>query len=240
MCGVTEQIESKRSRLEKICNGKPDALYLLSGISRVIRASGEAIYKPGGWDDIDWKGFMSPGKAKALALLELAEAFPDATIVVNSNTFNTQDPQAPTDVEVMAKYLERMGIDRSRMITQDKSTTTLREIMELIVMCFNQNDWSHVVVVAGETQLPPAKKMLERIETIQDHGGTWRDPAYQTALEKIGEIRPRITFVSAEGVLPIRNNRYQALISLARETKNWKKRENRDRDTLKRLEDGSF
>lgn len=96
----------KRAKLEKLCDGEPSALYLLSGISEVTKPhSSEKSYKPGSFADVDWNGYMTGGKARALAMAELAEHFPNATVAVNSNTFNVRNPKAPTDAEVMAEYL---------------------------------------------------------------------------------------------------------------------------------------
>lgn len=235
---ITE--EEKRAKLESLCEGEPNALYLLSGISEVTNpGTGEKKYKPGSWADVDWNGYMTGGKARALAVAELAEHFPEATVAVNSNTFNIRNAEAPTDAEVMADYLERKGVDPDRMVKQDRSTTTFTELIELVKYIAKEG-WEHPVVVAGETQRPRAEEMLRQIETLHDPAGAWQDPEFRAALKKVKEIHAKITFVNAEDVLPIRDERYGPLIEAARQSETWKIREKLDQGALKDLKAGRY
>lgn len=230
----------KLEKLEKLCEGKPDALYLLSGISKVTKPNSERkIYKPGSFADVDWNGYMTGGKARALAIAELARYFPEAVVAVNSNTFNIRDPQAPTDAEVMAEYLARSGVNRERMVLQDRSTTTFTELIELIKYTADRN-WKHPIVIAGETQLPRAKEMLLQIKTLKDPAGAWKDPVFREALDKLNENPPKITFVAAEKILPIRDERYSRLIAAARKTETWKTREELDKQAVEDLKAGRY
>ncbi len=232
--------EEKRIKLEELCEGEPDALYLLSGVSEVPKpGSDEKKYKPGSFADVDWNGYMTGGKARALAVAELAEHFPEAVVAVNSNTFNVRSPEAPTDAEVMAGYLERKGVDPERILSQDRSTTTFTELIELVKYIAKEG-WEHSIVVAGETQRPRAEEMLRQIETLQDPAGAWKDPEFRAALKKLKEIQPKITFVNAEDVLPIRDVRYGKLIDAARQTETWKKREKLDQGAVEDLRAGRY
>lgn len=235
-----DQETEKRKNLEALCQGEPDALYVLSGISEVINpVTQEKDYKPGSYGDVDWKGNMTGGKARALAAVELSKYFPEATVAVNSNTFNISDPKAPTDADVMAEYIERKGVEHEKIIKQDRSTTTFTELIEL-VKYIAEHKWEHPVVIAGETQKPRAIEMLKRIATLKDPAGAWKDPAFQDALNKIKEVNPKITIVSSEDILPIRDNRYTELIQKARETETWKKREKLDRQAVEDLVTGKY
>src|SRR5579859_6962275 len=111
--------------IESLCEGKPDALYLLSGVSEITDPeTGGKTYKPGAYKDVDWNGYMTGGKGRALAIVELAKRFPDAKVAINSNTFNIRSANAPTDAEVMAEYVQRKGVPAERILKQDRSTTT--------------------------------------------------------------------------------------------------------------------
>lgn len=230
----------KRAELERICEGAPDAIYLLSGISEVTNPETlEKKYKPGSYADVDWNGYMTGGKARALGVVELAKVFPDATIAVNSNTFNVRNPEAPTDAEVMAEYVERKGVEPERILTQDRSTTTFTELIELIKYIAEHN-WQHPVVVAGETQNARAEEMLRQIGTLQDPAGAWKDPDFRAALEKVQQSTPKITIVSSEDILPLRDERYAKVIAQARETKTWKVREELDKGAVEDLQQGRY
>ncbi|MEX1058991.1 MAG: ElyC/SanA/YdcF family protein [Candidatus Saccharimonadales bacterium] len=230
----------KRQAIEALCQGKPDALYLLSGISEIIDSeTGEKGYKPGSYADVDWNDLMTGGKARALAIVELAQYFPEAVVAVNSSTFKVKDPTAPTDAEVMAEYVARQGVPYERIILQDKSTTTFTELIEL-VKCMAKYDWRHVVVIAGETQKGRTQLMLEQIASLQDPAGAWEEPEFRTALERVGEPKLKVNVVSSEDILPIRDGRYAKLIAAARNTGIWQKREQRDREAVEDLKAGSY
>lgn len=230
----------KRETLEALCSGVPDALFLLSGVSEVIDSkTKEKKYKPGSYADVDWKGFMTGGKARALALVELAKHFPEAVVAVNSNTFNIHDPLAPTDAEVMAEFVKRKGVEMGRVLMQDQSTTTFTELIELL-RYVAKYEWKHPVVVAGESQKLRAEEMFRQLDTLQDPDGAWRDPEFREALEKAKNLGTVVTFVSSEDVLPIRDPRYSELISAARNTDTWRNRENMDRKAFDDLAGGRY
>lgn len=240
--GVAYEVshDEKRRQLMTLCHGEPDAIYLLSGISEVIiPKSGKKIYKPGSYVNVDWNGFMHPGKARALAAATLAEYFPQATVAVNSNTFNKRNPEAPTDAEVMAEFLEQKGVDPGRIVRQDRSTTTFTELIELVKATANYN-WQHLVVVAGATQQMRAQEMLRQIETLHDPSGAWEDPEFRAALEKLRGSQPNITIVAAEDILPIRGERYAGLIAAARETEAWKAQAELERGAVEQLRAGKY
>lgn len=232
--------QEKRVRFEAMCEGEPNALYLLSGVSEVVDPeTQQRRYKPGSYADVDWKGYMSGGKARALAVAELAKYFPEATVAVNSSTFSVQNPEAPTDAEVMAEYAQRKGVDPERIIRQDRSTTTFTELVEL-VKYIAKNGWQHAVVVVGETQKPRAEEMLRQIDILHDPAGAWKDEEFRAALEVFRELHPQITFVTAEDVLPLRDERFGRLIAEARKTENWKTREALDAKALEDLKSGRY
>ena len=225
---------------ELLCEGQPDVLYLLSGISEITDPeTGKKSYKPGSYKDVDWKGYMTGGKARALAIVELAKRFPDAMVAVNSNTFNVRDSEAATDAEVMTEYIERKGVSQDRIIQQDRSTTTFTELVEL-VKYLAQNQFKHAVVVAGETQKPRTEEMFRQIATLQDPAGAWKDPEFRAALEEIKTTKPKVTFVSSEDVLPLRDERYNQVIAAAKDTETWKIREAQDKKALEDLQTGKY
>ncbi len=232
--------EETQEAVERLVEGPPDALYLLSGVSEIEDSeSGEKRYKPGSYADVDWNGYMSGGKGRALATVELAKRFPEAVVAANSNTFNVRNPEAPTDAEVMAGYMERKGVPSERIVQQDRSTTTFMELIEL-VKYIARNRWEHPVVVAGETQKPRTVEMLNQIATLRDPGGAWNDPEFRAALEEMKNLEPTITIVSAEDILPFRDERYAKLIEEARKTETWKIREALDRKAVDDLRNGRY
>lgn len=222
--GFQERESETRREIKRICEGTPDALYILSGISEKINPkTGQKFYKPGSYADTEWNGFITGTKARALAAVELAKYFPDATVVANSKTYNARDPEAPTDADVMREYMEQKSVEPERIIQQDRSTTTFAELTELFKY-IQEYVWSHVVVVANEFQIERAKEMLKQIETLKDPIGAWQDPVLRDAIEYMKTASTKITFVSAEDVLPLRDKRYGTVIAKAKTTELWKKR----------------
>ncbi len=230
----------KREEIERLCEGTPEALYILSGITEKIDPkSGQKSYRPGSYADVDWKGFLSGSKARALAAVELAKYFPDTIIAVNSNTYNINDSSAPTDATVMSEYIENKGVNPERIIRQDKSISTFTELIELIKY-IHKHAWNHVVVVTNEFQIPRAKEMLKQIETLKDPASAWQDPVFRAAVEYLKATSPKITFVSAEDILPLRDARYAALIKEAKTTETWKRREAVEEKAVTQLRGGNY
>ncbi len=226
--------KNKRDQLEKLCEGVPDAIYILNAVTKT-----ENGYKVGSYADADWKGFLSGGKPKALAGLELAEQFPDATVAVNSMTFKISDQEAPTDAQVMADYLEQQGLSSERVVMQTNSQNTFEELVELI-KSIQKYGWQHVAVVATETQKPRTIEMLRQIETLVDPRGASKEPVFREALEYLKDHTPKITVVSSEDILPIRSSAYKAVIEKARETDLWKTRQALDEQALRQLREGTY
>ncbi|HLG90748.1 MAG TPA: ElyC/SanA/YdcF family protein [Candidatus Saccharimonadales bacterium] len=139
----------------------------------------------------------------------------------------------------MAEYVARQGVQPERVILQDKSTTTFTELIEL-VKYMAQYDWQHVVVVAGETQKGRAQLMLEQLATLQDKDAAWKEPEFRAALERVGEPKLKVTIVSSEDILPIRDGRYARLIAAAKSSETWKKRELMDHQAVADLRSGRY
>lgn len=231
---------SKEESIEKLCEGIPDAIYLLSGVTEVVdQDTGVKKYKPGPYSGVDWKGFMSGGKARALATVELSEHFPDAIVATNSTTFSLKDENAPTDAEVMGEFIEKKGVARERIIAQDRSTTTFTELVEL-VKYIAKYKWSHVVVVAGETQTPRTKEMLQRIDVLEDPAGAYKEEEFREALEYFKSEQPKITVISSEDILPLRDSKYKQIIEAARKTELWQTRQKLDEQAVNQLREGTY
>lgn len=236
-----DNFEIKRKEYEKLCEGVPDAIYILSNVTEKTNPkTGKKYYKPDAYNDVDWNGnTYGSGKAKALVTVELSECFPEAVVAVNSKTYSINDPEAPSDAEVMAEYIARKGVDGEKIIKQDRSSTTFTELIELIKYIAKYK-WRHPVIITSDLQILRAKEMLNQIETLEDPAGASTDTEFRSALVEIKNINPKITFISADRVLHLRDPRYAEIITEARKSESWKHAEKVQENAVNQLKQGLY
>ncbi|MDO8558500.1 MAG: YdcF family protein [bacterium] len=212
-------VETERKEAyERLCEGKPDALYILARDIVKNEATGE--YKSGSYGSKgDVHGLMGGAKARSIAAAELHRFFPEAKVVANS--WIKTEPAS--FARVTAEELQKRGVDEKTIILQENSYSTFTELLELIKL-IAANDWHHVSVITSDFHIPRSKAMLEHIDELHDPNGYWEQPEVQEALKKFKEMRSsvRITFVSAEEVLLATSPHYKKVVDEARGLPAWK------------------
>lgn len=228
--------EERIKKYEEICSGQPDALYVLS--SGLVQKGEPERTTVGSYGDINIHGTLNGGKARIIVAKELHKSFPNSSVI--TTTF-MQKEGTVSWAKIAEEYLEREGIDKEKIIIQEKSYSTFTELIELIIMIVEKN-WKHVAVITNEFQIPRAKAMLDHIGELHDPNNYWQKAEVQEALTKFKEIQDevKINFVSAESVLPIINDRYKKIIDEARNSTDWKKTIEQENKGAKQINDGEY
>ncbi len=215
----------KRQKYEEICEGVPDAIFVFGGTIVENKVTGKL--ESGGYDDVDHHGLMAGSKGRSIAAAELAQQFPDAKLVATSKIPTRGEvPEQPL-AKVTARELAEYGADAENIITYEESYSTMTELFGLIKMAV-EHQWDNIVVVTNETQTERTRLQLENILSIKDNNESyqkaWDEVGVENLLEDYNNLNPKIVFVAAEEVLPIRDSRYDALIEKVRTTDMYKKR----------------
>lgn len=234
-----ENLESKREAYLKLCEGEPEAIFVLSGgivkkKGKVHQATDER--QSGSYADTVDHGLISGGKARSLAAVEMAQVFPNAKIV----TLSRPEGQS-SHAAVIAKEITNKGVSRERIIEREESYSTLTELFEIIKL-IHQEKLNQTAVITNEYQIPRARLMLKKLAQLKDRKGLSNQPAFQEALTyyEAHKQEIKIVLVAAEQVLPYRDQRYGALIDKARKTDLWKQKLLAETKGINDLETGGY
>lgn len=208
-------VAEERDIFEKLLGGVPQALYIESGgIKETKKPRKDNPYETTSYADETDSGLLG-GKARLIAASEIAKAFPQLHLVTSSK----DNINAETHAKVMAYELEqRYGIDKSRISLEEKSTSTLTELVEMIKMSI-RNGWSRVSVLTNDYHLARNYEMYDHIEQLADPN----DVEFKQSWPKFKD-NVTLTFIGAESILPFRYSRYSSLISNVEETESYKRR----------------
>lgn len=225
--------EEKRAQCERLCKGVPEAVFVLSGGIKQVSRGGEPVFASNAYGDADPHGLLAGSKGRVMATVELADVFPDAQIVTNS-MFPTDEPEAPSHAAVMAEEMQRHGIASDRIVRQEESMSTLTELQALVRMIV-ERQWKQIAVVTNGYHIPRCEEILRQLLHPESVKLYTQSTSFSKALEQfhaseqwvlqtIAETRPSIVFVSAEDVLPIRDDHYRALVARVTVTEAYQKR----------------
>jgi uncharacterized SAM-binding protein YcdF (DUF218 family) len=220
---------------EHLCDGRPDALFILGHDVVKNRTSGE--FKSGSYGHTDPIGRIGGAKARSIAATELHRHFPRATLVANS--WSEYTGEYVSHARITADELKVRGVSESDIIVQENSYSTFTELLELVRLVVD-NGWHHVVAIANEFQIPRAQAMLERIGDLHDPKGESRKPRVRERIEKFLRMSARITFVSAEDVLSKKDARFKKIIDAARQLPDWRATTQRDLKAAQKVRDGEY
>ncbi len=227
--------EEKKQKYIELCEGSPDALYILSA-SLLKKGKVERI-TTGSYADENLHGTMNGGRARDIALAELQHSFPESPVVA-ATWIKKEGPKSYA--RLTAEYLKNKGVSEDKIILQEKSYSTFTELIELIKLIV-EKDWKHVAVVTNEFQIERAQAMLEHIHELHDPNGYWQQPEVQNALEKFLNAKDvKVTFVSAEKVLPLIDSRYIKVIDEARKLPLWEETIKLENEGARQIRDGEY
>lgn len=171
----------------------PDAIFVLSaGIKKVVRKNGTTRYRSTAFSDLDPRGLLGGGKARVIAAAELALAFPRTFLVTTSHV----EPDLPSHARVMADELEKYKVPRERIILEEKSTSTITELVEMLSLA-NEREWNSVWLVTNEYHIPRVQEMYNCLSSLVSA----QNKEFTRNLIAFHEKNPTIVLVSAEQVL---------------------------------------
>lgn len=149
----------------------PDAIII---VSTGIKKNDAGTYIPTDYGDRDAFGTLG-GIERVRAAAVLAERHTEAVFVT---TCRPMVGESPTHARIYAEALRRFGVPESRIVREEKSTTTGSGVAEALVLA-RANGWARLMFLASEFHIP-------RIQAF------W---------EQLPEPKPNVEYVSAESVL---------------------------------------
>ncbi len=225
----------KKETYERLCEGKPDALFILAHDVDKNPITGKA--RSGSYAHVDPIGRIGGAKARTIAAAELHRYFPGATLVANS--WSEYTGEYVSHAKIAAEELKARGVPASDIIVQENSYSTFTELLELIRLIV-ENNWLHVVAIANEFQILRAKAMLERIGDLHDPKGESQKPEVRECIETFLQMGANITFVSAEGVISTKDPRLKRIVDAAKQLPLWQTTMQRDMAGAKQVRDGEY
>jgi len=233
----------RKGEYERLCGGKPDAVSILA---RTVRASGTVQrMKTGGYgpENTDIHGNIGGSHAGVIAARELKKYFPEAIIVTNSRMDARNGRPEERLAEVARDELKRAHVPADQIVVQDKSFSTLGELLENIRLAV-ENEWRHVVILAGGHQGKRATAMLDRIDTVADPAKYRERPEIREALEKYAARKEagalRITIVASEDIVELISRRHREVVAAAKTSPAWRQTEERDNAAAQEILDGTY
>jgi hypothetical protein len=209
----------------------PHAIFILSGgIVRIVRGV-HVRFRSTAYRDLDFHGMMTAGKTRVIAAAELGRAFPAAMLVPTSRV----EPDFPTHAAVMAAELVRYGVPRERIVLEERSVSTVTELIELPKLA-QVYGWRRIVVVTNAYHFPRIRAMVERLPQF----ARTDDAQFHASWPSFDGGCRTLTLVAAEEVLRLRNPRYDRLIRVAEATDAFKKRLEAEERGLRQLLEGTY
>ena len=238
-----EEKEEKRKQYENLWGGGvPDAFSLLANGIKAVGTRGRE--KTGSYADMGARGDINGSHGGMLAINTLKkDYFPDALVVTNS--YNVAIDRWPEErhAEIAAKELTASGIPEDDIIVQEESVSTVSELLQNIVLTEN-HQWKNVVMVTNGAQLLRARAMLEKIDTIFDPLKFRERPEIQAALatflerQKKGEVK--MSVISAEDMLELKDPRLAKLVQAVRESALYQESKKRQDNAAEQIKAGTY
>lgn len=224
----------KKLAYENLCEVVPDAISILA---RSVHTKGTAqVEKTGSYTDKELNGWISGSRARVAAADELHAAFPSSKIITNSTVTRTGEEHA----RITAQELIRRGVREEDIIRQSESFNTYTEILELVRLCVEQG-WHSTAVVVNEYQMERAQAFWENIGRLDDPQSYWQKPHISIALDALkGGYALKMTFVSAEDVLPHMGRRYAGLVLRAKDLPEYQAAVQEDVRSAKEVREGRY
>src|SRR3989344_1245133 len=206
-----------REKIENIFqHQKPDAIAVFS--MDIVATRGREDFKSGSYADLDVRGLVSGGKADVVAAAEVAKYFPEAVIVTDTRDRDASRNR-PTHASVYASEIQRLGVPRGRILMEENSVNTIEELVEIIKMAVHHG-WDNVAIILNDFHVERTREMLAQLPSLAKQD----DHEFIEAFRKFNDSGRKITFVTAEDILLVRNPRYARLFEKVRETPAYKKR----------------
>lgn len=212
---------------------EPDAFFVLSGGIKLKSAEGgDQGYKSLSYadSDTDYAGLVTGGKARVFAAAKIAKYFPESIIVTTSRV----EENAPSHAQVMADELAFRGVPKERIVLEEKSRSTITELIEIVKMTISRN-WHEVAIITSDYHLPRVREMLERLEDLSGDS----DPDFTESWHEFRD-QVKVDFIAAEAILESTNEHYKRLLAKVRDSEAYKQRLEAEKKGLGDLQAGRY
>lgn len=201
----------KYPRIQELIEGKPDAVFILTGAMKDNRAPGEENlktqrYESGSFSDVDQNsGLATGGKDRMLAAAELQRTYSETTIVPMSRT---RSMELPTYAAVMRTELERRGVPSESILEESDSVDTITSFKQA-ARFIEEHGWKQVVFLSSGWHLPRSQALFNHIENFAD---TEDEEGLLTRFaDKIRSGELKVQFVSSDAILSAVSEHYRSL-----------------------------
>jgi len=210
-------------------NGEePDALFPLSG-SITQRESGKWTTLNG--SDVSEHGLVTVGRARVVAVTELADIFPEAPIVANS--YNRFDPHEPTMASIVKSELIQRKVDPNRIILEEDSFSTITQFTEMIKMAVQKN-WHKITVLTNEYNLPRATMQFDNLDSIV------KDAEFQGILQVFKEHDGIVSIIDADTIMRIMSDHFAHYLDDVSQTEPYQETVRKEKQGIEDLKKGEY
>lgn len=228
---IEDKEYKKKSKIyEKLIGFKPEVLILLS--AGTVRETGEdskVFYRSTRVDEGDGFGTLF-GEARVIATAELAKHFSKTEIITTSK----RPTGKITHAQIIRDELENLSINRGRILLEEESNDTLSQIGETLkIVC--EKGWRNVVFITNEYQISRAKAMYKHFGEL-----SFVNKDTKSAVGELKSSEVKVSFVSAEDVLPYRDHSFIKVIDKMKKTDNYKKRLENEQRGVKMVLSGEY
>lgn len=219
------ELESKREKFREILTTDqeqkelPEVIFILAGgIKEVngVEASAKQ-YESLSYGDADpnFPGLMTAGKDRVIAAAEIGKIFPDIKFVTTSAI----EVDRPSYAAIMAEELIDRGISKQNIILEEKSDSTVTELVEMVKMAV-KNGWTRINILTSGFHIPRTREIFNHLESILSYD----DSEFDVAIKKFKKMDPVVSFISADSILINTSDHYQYLFNKVNQLNSYKER----------------
>ncbi len=237
----TEEIKKDDSGVNKAEKykellGGAEAIFVLDADIREVRGdNGQKNYRSTSHTSNDTHGYLAWGRERVLAAAEIGQFFPETKIVTTSR----YQPDMPAHAEIYAGELETLGIPKTQIEKEEKSISTLTELIEMVKMA-KRNKWNSLAIITSEYHIPRTEEMYRQLNNLARKSNL-ADEEFIDArefFEQEGGLK--LSFISAEEVLPYRGQGYKKFIEKIKGSGIYKERVAAEQEGLRQLQGGTY
>jgi len=228
-------IQNDKEKIEKYKQllGESKAVFILD--SDIRETPQKDRHRPTSYKDTDAHGFLAGGHARVIAAAEIGKHFPEVKLITTSY----YQPDKPIHAEVYARELEQLSIPKNQIELEKKSTSTLTSLIEMVKLAKN-HEWKEMSILTNDFHVPRTQEMYHQLKNLAESLNLV-DEEFSKAwdyFKKEGGLK--ISFITAEEILPLRDHRYKAIIEKVKKTETYKKRVKSEEKGLKQLKEETY
>lgn len=214
-------MEKEEVRSLEVSNSAYDVVVILGGN---IRKRKDGVWRTTNFEEGEEKSIGAHGRIVAAADLYRKGKAKNFIVCTGVSSHlpgqpGILDPEAPTEAEIMASELERQGVPKELIIKEDRSDSTLANIIEALKI-IKDRDFKSVALLTSFWHLERAMVMME---------------SQRPDIEGIS-----ITPLSSEDILAERSRHHKNLIEKVKKTPSMEKRIKAEKKGLEAFKSGNY